>query len=172
MDLIKKFDFFPKTTEAVATRQTAKGGAIFFIFVGVMITLLVKEFTDLIVGDPITEPYIEIPDLEDKTRVNLNISLYDVPCEAVTLDYQDITGTHFEDLEQTMYKLHLNPEGYVIDYKDLQRVQKFESKNFHPSHPHYDHDKKEEDGANSCYGAELYAGQKCYTCEDVQKAYS
>lgn len=169
-DWIKKLDFFPKVSEAVATRQTAQGGIIFTIFFVIMSALLVIEVSNLISGDPFTEPYIEIPDLDDKTRVNLNISIYDVPCEAVTLDYQDITGTHFENMEQTMYKLDLDDKGVIIDFKNLMAVQKFESKNFYPSHPIWDALSQSTD-TTSCYGAELYQGQECITCQDVQKAY-
>jgi len=169
-DFIKRFDFFPKVSEAVNTKQTTQGGIIFSTFFVIMVALCCIEVYTLILGDPITEPYIEIPDLEDKTRVNLNISIYDVPCEALSLDYQDITGTHFEDMEQSMFKLHLDSNGWVIDEKDLQAVKKFESKNFFPSVPLWDSIVGTED-EYSCYGAELYKGQKCYTCQDVQNAY-
>jgi hypothetical protein len=169
-DIIKKFDFFPKVSEAVNTRQSAQGGIIFTIFLIIMGALCFIEFYTLILGDPKTEPFIEVPDLDDKTRVNLNISIYDVPCEAISLDYQDITGTHFEDMEQTMFKLHLDNKGNIINQTDYQMVLKFENRNFHPSVPVWEGilGVDEED---SCYGAELYKGQKCYTCQDVQNAY-
>lgn len=170
VDWIKKLDFFPKVSEAVAVRQTTQGGIIFTIFFFIMASLCVIEISHLISGDPYTEPYIEIPDLNDKTRVNLNISMFDLPCDAVTLDYQDITGTHFENMEQTMYKLDLDENGVIIDYKNLMLVKKFESKNFYPSHPVWEHLSLKED-STSCYGAELYEGQQCLTCQDVQKAY-
>lgn len=49
----------------------------------------------------------------------------------------------------------------MIDHEEYELVKKFEKKNFHPSVPFINHFISEE---TSCYGAELYQGQKCRTC--------
>jgi hypothetical protein len=169
-ELLKKFDFFPKVSETVEIQKTSKGGIVFTIFLPLMVILIIIEFYSLLLGNPITEPFIEKPDIDEKVRVNLNISLYEVPCEAIGLDFQDITGTHFEDLQQTIYKLDLNSDGYVADKNKYELVQKFENKNFYPSHPLWE--KLLTGSQTSCYGAELYKGQECKTCQDVMKAYN
>ncbi len=170
MEYLKKFDYFPKLSEEVEVKKTSQGGAIFSFFTILIGALCLIELYTFVLGDPIVEPYIDKSRIDEKVRVNLNISLFETPCEALGLDFQDITGSHFEDLQQTIYKLELNKEGYVVDHNKFEEVRKFESKNFHPSHPLWDRiTGKEAD--TSCYGAELYEGQKCTTCQDIQRAY-
>lgn len=170
MEYLKKFDYFPKLSEEVEVKKTSQGGAIFSFFTIIIGALCLIELYTFILGDPIIEPYIDKSRIDEKVRVNLNISLFETPCEALGLDFQDITGSHFEDLQQTIYKLELNKEGYVVDHNKFEEVKKFESKNFHPSHPLWERITGKA-ASTSCYGAELYEGQQCTTCQDVQKAY-
>ena len=87
MHFIKAIDFFPKVNEGVDVKRTEKGGMIFAIFAAIMVSLIFVEIYEIISGDPHVQPYIQDTDLEDKTRVNLNISIYEVPCEAITMDF-------------------------------------------------------------------------------------
>lgn len=170
-ELLKKFDYFPKLNETVEVRKTSKGGFIFVFFLALMSILCLFEFYTFLNGDPIIEPYIEKSDINERIRVNLNVSIFEVPCEALSLDFQDITGAHFEDLQQTIYKLDIDNNGYVTDGARYQMVRKFENKNFYPSHPLWESLLGSTQTETSCYGAELYVGQVCKTCEDVHIAY-
>lgn len=169
MEIFKKFDYFPKLSETVEVRKTSKGGLIFAIFTGIMAILCLIEFYNLVLGDPFSVPVVEKPDITEKVRINLNISIYDTPCAAVSLDLQDITGAHFEDLQQTIYKLELDSRGYIIDRSQFEVVQKLENKGFFPSHPIWE--KFMKPSSTSCYGAELFVGQECKTCQEVMSVY-
>lgn len=169
MDFFKKFDYFPKLSETVEVRKTSKGGLIFAIFTGIMALFFLIEFYSLMLGDPISVPVVEKPNINEKVRINLNISVFDTPCAALSLDLQDITGSHFEDLQQTIYKLELDNNGYIVDRTQFEVVKKLENKGFFPSHPIWE--KFIKSNSHSCYGAELFVGQECKTCQEVITAY-
>jgi len=170
MEILKKFDYFPKLSEHVEVKKTSQGGAIFSVFFLMIVSLSLVELYYFILGDPVVRPFIDKSIIDEKVRVNMNISIYDIPCEALGVDFQDITGTHFEDLQSSIYKLDLNSQGYVIDSHKHKEAVKFENKNFYPSYPFWE---KITGGSKetSCYGAELFEGQECKTCEDVMRAY-
>lgn len=52
--------------------------------------------------------YIDNSNLDERIRINLNISLLHVPCNALSLDIQDVTGAHLEDVKHTLHKLRLD----------------------------------------------------------------
>lgn len=171
-EAIQKLDFFPKITDSSQLKHTKAGGLIFLVALVLMIYLTVSEFCLLLVGEMKIQPILVANDNDERIRVNLNISLYEVPCEAVALDMQDITGFSLEDFQHTLYKLELDKHGYATDAAKAEEFKSYERKVMHPSSPTWSlggllgsHDE------DSCYGAELYEGQKCKTCEDVLNVY-
>jgi endoplasmic reticulum-Golgi intermediate compartment protein 3 len=88
--------------------------------------------------------------------ITFNISFKYSPCHGLSVDYQDITGTHLEDIQHDIYKLRLNSEGNIINQRQYDEVVKLVNKNYPPSSPkrlfssHFQ--------TNDCYGAELYVG--------------
>jgi len=46
--------------------------------------------------------------MDERIRVNVNITLHSIPCNAITLDLADVTGTHLEDVRHTLHKFRLN----------------------------------------------------------------
>lgn len=60
---------------------------IFSFFAALMAALCLFEVYDVFLGDPSVLPYVSPTDLEDRTRVNFNISVYEVPCEALSMDF-------------------------------------------------------------------------------------
>ena len=64
-----------------------------------MIMLVYTEANAFLFGRADTEPFIALSDEHERIRVNMNMSFYQIPCSVISLDYQDITGSHFEDIE-------------------------------------------------------------------------
>eukprot|EP00388_Colpodella_angusta_P006280 GDKJ01018722.1.p1 GENE.GDKJ01018722.1~~GDKJ01018722.1.p1 ORF type:complete len:543 (-),score=121.02 GDKJ01018722.1:111-1739(-) len=80
-------------------------------------------------------------------RITLNVTLPNIPCVATTLDFVDAVGTHGKSYSSTVFKERVFPNGTIID------------------------DEKKDDFCGECYGAELYDGQCCNTCDDIIAAY-
>jgi len=91
---------------------------------GIIFVLLVSELDAFFYGVNETEPFIAVSDDHERIRVNLNISLKEIPCQAISLDYQDITGTHFEDIKQTIHKLRLHSDGSFINKHEVEAVKR------------------------------------------------
>ncbi len=168
MDLLKKFDFFQKYVEHVEIKKSVKGGAIFSLFLLLITVLSCIELYAFTLGDPIVKPFVSTTKRGEAVRVNLNISIHEIPCEALTLDYQDVTGLQVTNVQQTIFKLDLNSDGYVIDPVKYNEVKKATNKNFYPPSFNW---KIFDTGVSSCYGAEMIEGQVCKTCEDVKRVY-
>ena len=173
-DFIKSFDYFPKLTDKVEPTKTSFGGLIFLFCTILSASLFIHETYEFILGNPISEPFVDTSNINEKVKVVMNISLFDIPCDAVTVDYQDITGSNMPDVHHTLYKLELNNAGIIVDRNRMESVRTAERSALHPSHPLIDWSGSSNDalGEDSCYGAELFAGQKCKTCEQVMAAYA
>ena len=78
-------------------KKTVVGGLIFVLIFCILSFLVVSELNAFFFGKPIVEPFIAANDHE-RVRVNLNITMYQLPCNVISLDYADITGSHFEDI--------------------------------------------------------------------------
>ena len=173
MNFFRNLDLFPKLQEdVVQAKRSVLGACIFILTLCIMGSLMFSEVNAFLFGVPDTEPFISKSDTHERIRVNLNMSFYQIPCSAISLDYQDITGSHFEDVQQTLHKLRLSSDGSHIDQKKVLLVKKIQQEKFAPSYPMMNLFKKKLSGKQtSCYGAELYQGQKCLTCQDVLWAY-
>jgi hypothetical protein len=51
-----------------------------------------------------SEMFIDINRGGEKLRVNLDISFPAMPCDLISLDVQDVMGTHHLDVEGELYK--------------------------------------------------------------------
>jgi hypothetical protein len=79
-----------------------------------IIILIVNELYLTLVGELEVQAFVDTGNMDERIRVNLNITFHHVPCSALTLDLQDVTGTHLEDVKHTLHKLTL--DGVYIIY--------------------------------------------------------
>jgi hypothetical protein len=86
------------------------------------IVLVAHTFYALLYGEPIKHPFVDSHDPNVTVRVNLNISFLNSPCHGLSIDYQDVTGTHLEDIHHDMYKLRLDKDGNFIEFAEMERI--------------------------------------------------
>ncbi|CAD8178983.1 unnamed protein product [Paramecium pentaurelia] len=150
------------TKPKVETKKTTCGGIL------ALFTLFSVGF--LIIGEIIRSFQLEVlsmidtTNIDERIRVNLNITIHDMTCFALSLDQQDITGTHLEDMEYTIHKLRMR-DGKFINKDYAEKVKLFEQSL-------YQWNWYNTNEVNDCYGAQLFEGQKCITCQDVLLAYA
>ncbi|CAD7937880.1 unnamed protein product [Amoebophrya sp. A25] len=107
---------------------------------------------------------------DNKMRVRFNITVVDVRCLDVALDYQNVMGVRSVDVKSGILKVRLNsktlqpvsdapflPNDGIEDVMD-------------PDYPGIHHRRENSTSCGSCYGA-LPATECCDTCEDVLHAY-
>ena len=57
---------------------------------------------------------VDISHHEDRLNININIVFPYIPCDLLTLDVQDVMGTHIVDIAGSLYKKRINQEGVVL----------------------------------------------------------
>ena len=81
MNLFRNFDAFPKLQDDIVNvKKSITGACLFLATLAIIILLVMSELDAFFYGVPQTEPFIAITDEHERIRVNLNISLYQIPC--------------------------------------------------------------------------------------------
>lgn len=158
MRSLRALDVFSKSVPEVTVRRSAAGGLLSLISITLLVLLFVLETSAFLWQDLVRDVKVEPYDRERKLRMDLNLSLYHVPCESIDVDYEDSMGSHY-----TAYSIHLlelDSMGEVLNATqaiDLERREQFTV---------------DRGQCGSCYGAELLADQCCDTCDEVLDAYA
>jgi hypothetical protein len=61
-----------------------------------------------------SEMMVDVSHHDDRLNINIDILFPKMPCELLSLDVQDVMGTHVVDIAGSLYKNHLSAEGKVI----------------------------------------------------------
>lgn len=152
MKYLKSIDLFQKVSKD-QEYSTVLGGTISIISYTVIFFLLFTELYSFSNSKQTPTLTIENSDITSKIAIHLNISFYSLPCNALVTHYTDTSGKHFNFY--TLSKLPLDKSGSILP-GILPKPNKQNMIN----------------NCGSCYGAELYEGQCCNTCEEVMEAYA
>ena len=90
MNFFRNLDFYPKIQENCGLPEkkgSLFGACIFLATLSLMTVLFITEVDAFLFGDNMTEPFISNSDANERMRVNLNMSFYQIPCAAISLDY-------------------------------------------------------------------------------------
>ncbi|GJJ69049.1 endoplasmic reticulum-Golgi intermediate compartment protein 3 [Entomortierella parvispora] len=157
---LKKFDAYAKTLDDFRVKTST--GAIVTIACGIIIVILfLGEYFNY------RSVHVEsslIVDTGKKERMDivLDITFPKIPCYILTLDVMDVAGAHQNDIEHSVYKIQLSPEGVelkrekTIELGDSEVDPKEVGKNY----------------CGECGGAQPPESGCCNTCEEVRQAYA
>jgi hypothetical protein len=81
----------------------------------IMIFLFLNEFYSYSKIKTGSEMYIDVNRGGDKLTINIDIDLLHLPCSILSLDVQDIMGSHKPNIGGNLKKLRLNNQGKVIN---------------------------------------------------------
>jgi len=62
---------------------------------------------------------VDVTHHDDRLSINVDIEFPKMPCELLSLDVQDIMGTHIVDIAGSLYKKHLSADGKVIGQQSM-----------------------------------------------------
>lgn len=183
MEHLRSLDYFQHLSSTVSPKKTVVGGLLSLLTFSLLLILLVSETCFFFSGE--TKPHPTLPSANhvdnlinsERIRANLNISFFGFPCPAISLDYQDVTGTFYPDIEHSIYKLSLSKDGILKgeEHGIREKIKKSERKYIEPSWPmlkYHGLGAVQWQDSTDCYGASLYKGQLCKTCQDVIEAYA
>ncbi|KAF9921158.1 Endoplasmic reticulum-Golgi intermediate compartment protein 3 [Linnemannia zychae] len=155
----KQFDAYAKTLDDFRVKTSA-GAAVTMASAFIIIILFFGELFDY------RSVYVESSLVVDsgrkeKMNIDFDITFRKIPCYILTLDVMDVAGEHQADVEHSIYKTQLDPNGTALKHEKTERLG--------DSGP--DPKVVGENYCGDCYGAKKPESGCCNTCDDVRKAY-
>jgi len=134
---LKSFDVYRKLPQDL-TEATMSGAIVSIASTVIMLILFITEFNEFLKVQTASEMFIDINRGGEKLLVNIDLVLPKMVCDMVSLDAQDVMGSHHVNVGGELYKRRITPEGKVIQeyhqkdgdtHVDLARAKKaFEDK--------------------------------------------
>lgn len=94
LSALSQLDYFRKTRKDVQEVSSASGGLISLIGGLVVVVLVFSEVISLLYGQYKSYPFLRNSDVSEHMRIHVNITFEEIFCYALSVDYQDIIGTH------------------------------------------------------------------------------
>mmetsp|Transcript_44964 Transcript_44964/g.51983 ORF Transcript_44964/g.51983 Transcript_44964/m.51983 type:complete len:330 (-) Transcript_44964:154-1143(-) len=114
MNRIKAFDAHRKLPSDLS-ESTTLGAAIGIVAMIVMGFLFIYEIKEFMKTEEYSDMYIDVNRGGGKLVVNIDISLPRMPCDIVSLDQQDVMGTHTVNLAGDLHKVRTDERGNEIE---------------------------------------------------------
>jgi Endoplasmic Reticulum-Golgi Intermediate Compartment (ERGIC) len=57
---------------------------------------------------------VDITQHDDRLNININMVFPKIPCDLLTLDVQDVMGTHIVDIAGSLFKKRIDEKGVVL----------------------------------------------------------
>ncbi|KAM3127184.1 hypothetical protein pb186bvf_020703 [Paramecium bursaria] len=122
---LKQLDVYRKLPRDL-TEPTNAGALISLISTIVIVWLFITELKAYIEVDNSSEMFVDVNRGGEQIRVNLDVIFHALPCDILSLDAQDIMGTHIVNVEGKLLKRRI---------KDKQVL----SEEFHSNDDHHGH---------------------------------
>jgi len=163
LDVLKRFDAYPKTLEDFRIK-TLSGGTITVISAIVMILLFATQIQDYLTPGVEEQLFVDTT-RGSKLKINVDIIFPKIGCDFLSLDAQDVSGEQHIAIEHNVFKRRLDLEGKPIADPEKHEVSQSESKNSTEVQV------PDENKCLSCYGAETENVKCCNTCQQVKQQY-
>jgi len=128
---IKSFDVYRKLPSDL-TEPTVSGAIVSVASTLIMLTLFLTEVNEFFKVQTVSETFIDIERGSDKLTVNIDIHFPKLICDLVSLDTQDIMGSHYVNVKGKLRKIRLDAKNKTIgelefrdgdNFLDLNRAQ-------------------------------------------------
>ena len=96
------------------TEPTFCGALVSVICTFFLISLTIYEVQGFMAVNSHAELIVDLTHRDDFVPVNLDITFPKLPCDVLSLDVQDILGTHKTDVMGELYKHRLDANGKIV----------------------------------------------------------
>lgn len=110
---LRSFDVYRKLPSDL-TEPTMSGAIVSVASAIIMIILFITEFNEFLKVQTVSEMFIDINRGGEKLKVNIDLVLPRFPCDIVSLDAQDIMGTHHVNVEGDLWKKRIAKDGVAV----------------------------------------------------------
>lgn len=115
---LRKFDVYRKLPQDL-TEPTVSGAMISIIACSFMLLLFLSELNTYMTVSTNTEMFVDINRGGEKLTINVDVVFPRYPCGIISLDAQDIMGSHVVNVEGSMRKIRMDPNGRTLSEEDL-----------------------------------------------------
>jgi len=102
------------------TEPTMSGAMVSLVSTLIMAILFITEFNEFLKVQTVSEMFIDINRGGEKLFVNVDLEFPRFPCEVISLDAQDVMGTHHVNVAGNLVKRRINKDGVAYEeYHDV-----------------------------------------------------
>lgn len=80
----------------------------------VLVLLCISEVGTYFTVETKSDMLVDISHREDRLDINIDILFPKIPCDMLTLDVQDVMGTHIVDVSGSLFKNRLDSKGVIL----------------------------------------------------------
>jgi len=109
----KQFDVY-RDIPSEYTEQTISGAAVSVMAILVMVVLFASEFISYLTPEMTSEMFVDGSFANEKgqmLQINMNITVPHMPCAVVSIDAQDVMGSHVLDVGGRLHKTRVDRHG-------------------------------------------------------------
>ncbi len=117
-DTIIRFDVFRKMPKDL-TEPTFCGALVSFVCTFILVMLVFSEFQAYWQVETKSDMLVDITHHDDNLNINLDIVFPKMPCDVLSLDVQDIMGSHMGDVRGNLQKKRLSQDGTVLSVSSV-----------------------------------------------------
>ena len=109
------------------TEPTFCGAIVSILCTIILVGLTIYEVQTYVKNDSHAELVIDASHRDDFVNVNIDILFPYMPCDILSLDVQDIMGTHKTDVMGELYKIRVDQNNKVISTESALEKNEFRS---------------------------------------------
>lgn len=114
---LKAFDIYRKVPVDL-TEPTVTGAIVSILAASFMALLFLSELSEYMHVVTNSEMFVDVNRGGEKLTINLDVTFPQFPCGILSLDAQDVIGTHVINVEGSMLKQRLSADGEDIGSED------------------------------------------------------
>ena len=90
-----------------------------FVCTVILVSLCLTEISKYVAVETKSDMLVDISHHDDRLNINVDIVFPRMPCEILSLDVQDVMGTHIVDVAGELMKKRLSQSGEVLSEQDI-----------------------------------------------------
>ena len=108
-----RLDIFRKLPKDL-TEPTFMGAFVSFLCTVVLAMLCMTEVGKYMTVQTKSDMLVDVSHHDDRLNINVDIVFPRMPCDVLSLDVQDVMGTHIVDISGSLFKKKLSSAGDVL----------------------------------------------------------
>ena len=136
IDKFKSLDVYRKLPPDFV-KPTYSGAMLSIISSVIMLLLFLNEFSSYREIKTSSQMFIDVNRGGDKLTINVDVELTHLPCSILSIDIQDVMGSHSVNLEGNIMKYRLDKTGKAIGQEPYKSVKLDIVENETHGHDHY-----------------------------------